>query len=64
MTTIAITPKSKKEQTFLVDLFKRMNIRIDLFPTEELEDAGLLNLMKDADRNDVATEEEIMKLLQ
>jgi hypothetical protein len=63
MSTLAITPKTKKEEAFLIKLFKKMNIKATLLSDEEAEDAGLLLLMKEADTNDIVSEEEILRIL-
>ncbi len=63
MDTILITPKTEQEFSFLLDLLQRMHIKTSLLTEEDKEDAGLLKMMEEADRNDVVSEEEIMQIL-
>ncbi|MDR0799057.1 MAG: hypothetical protein LBN18_04805 [Dysgonamonadaceae bacterium] len=63
MTTIAITPKSRREYAFLITLFQRMNLKINSLSEEDVEDIGLLQMMQEVDRRDVVSEDEIMKML-
>jgi hypothetical protein len=63
MESIVINPKSKDEAKFIADLLQRMNISSKIITEEEKEDMGLLTMMKEADRNEKVSREEVMKKL-
>jgi hypothetical protein len=63
MESIVINPKSKDEAKFITDLLQRMNISSKVITEGEKEDIGLLMMMKEADRNDKVSREEVMKKL-
>jgi len=63
MESIVINPKSKDEAKFIADLLQRMNISSKIITEEEKEDIGLLMMMKEADRNEKVSREEVMKKL-
>jgi len=63
MESIVITPKSKDEAKIITDLLAKMNIDSKVISDEEKEDMGLLLMMKEADRNEKVSREEIMRKL-
>lgn len=64
MESIVITPKTEDEAKLITDLLKRMNISSSVISDEEKEDLGLLMMMKEADRNNLVSRDEIMRELQ
>jgi hypothetical protein len=64
MKSIVITPKDAKELKFIAELLNKMGISSTVLSEEEKEDAGLLMLMNDADKNDVVSRKEIVDKLQ
>lgn len=54
-----INPKNKEESRFLSELFAKMKIDAKFVSDEQIEDAGLAMLMKEVDRSDFVSEEEI-----
>ena len=64
MRGILITPKSAAELKFLSDLFKKLGISSSTMTEEELEDLGLMKLMKLADRNKKVSRDIIMAKLK
>lgn len=63
MESIVINPKSKDEAKFITDLLQRMNISSKVITEDEKEDFGLLMMMKEVDRNEKVSREEVMKKL-
>ncbi|MES2428538.1 MAG: hypothetical protein V4560_16270 [Bacteroidota bacterium] len=63
MESIVINPKTKDDFKLITDLLERMNISSKVITDEEKEDIGLLMMMKEVDRNDKVTREEVMKKL-
>ena len=63
MKAIVVTPKSDNEFRFVRDLLKKLRIGAATMTADEVEDLGLLKLMKGADRSKKATRSEIMKKL-
>lgn len=59
MSAILINPKNKEESRFLSELFAKMKIDAKFVSDEQIEDAGLAMLMKEVDRSDFVSEEEI-----
>lgn len=64
MSSMLINPKNEKEMQFLSELFQKLGVDATVLSDEEAEDIGLSILMKDADRSDLVTEEEIMAKLK
>ncbi|MEO8086060.1 MAG: hypothetical protein ABI763_04525 [Bacteroidota bacterium] len=64
MNSFVITPRSKKEYQFLIDLIHKLNLNTSELSKEEIEDAGLLFLMKQADRSKTVSRDTIMKKLK
>jgi hypothetical protein len=63
MESIVINPKSKDEAKFITDLLQRMNISSKVITEDEKEDFGLLMMMKEVNRNEKVSREEVMKKL-
>jgi len=63
MESIVISPKTKEEAKLITALLERMRISSKIITDEEKEDLGLLMMMKEVDRNDIVSREEIMKTL-
>jgi hypothetical protein len=63
MNTIIINPKDKKEFEFVSELLKKLGVDAKVLSAEQKEDLGLSVLMKDADRSEFASEDEIMSKL-
>lgn len=64
MSSIVVNPKSEEELQFISELLDKLGVRSKVLSDEELEDLGLSLLMKDVDRSDIATEDEIMAKLK
>ncbi|HTD98853.1 MAG TPA: hypothetical protein VK668_06180 [Mucilaginibacter sp.] len=63
MESIVISPKTKDEAKVIQDLLAKMNISSKVITDEEKEDMGLMMMMKEADRNDKVSREDVMKKL-
>jgi hypothetical protein len=63
MNTIIINPKDKKEFEFVSELLKKLGVDAKVLSDEQKEDLGLSVLMKDADRSEFTSEDEIMSKL-
>jgi hypothetical protein len=63
MESIVINLRTKDEVKIVTELLKRMNISSKVITDEEKEDMGLLMMMKEADRNEKVSREEVMKKL-
>jgi hypothetical protein len=63
MKAVVISPKSADEFKFIHSLLKKLGIKSTTLTKEEIEDAGLLKLMKSADRTKKASREVILKKL-
>jgi len=63
MESIVINPKTKDEAKLITDLLSKMNISSKIITEEEKEDIGLLAMMKEVDRNEKVSYEEVMKKL-
>ncbi|WAC09540.1 hypothetical protein [Dyadobacter pollutisoli] len=64
MQSILINPKNKEELRLLSDLLAKMNINSKVLSEEELEDMGLAVLMRDTDRSQKVSRQEIMQKLE
>ena len=64
MSSIVINTKSQEELQFLSELLKKLGIDSKVLSDEDAEDLGLSILMKDVDRKDIASKEEIMAKLK
>lgn len=63
MKAVVISPKSADEFKFIHSLLKKLGIKSTTLSLEELEDAGLLMLMKSADKKKKVSKETILKKL-
>ncbi|WOK08918.1 hypothetical protein RT717_09750 [Imperialibacter roseus] len=63
MSSIVVNPKSEKELRFLSELLQKLGIDAKVLSDEEVEDLGLSLLMKDIDRADQVSEDEVMEKL-
>jgi len=64
MSSIVVNPRDKKELEFVFELLKKLGVKSKVLSDEELEDLGLAILMRDVDRTDLASEEEVMSKLR
>ena len=63
MESIIISPRPKDEVKIIQDLLVKMNLSSKIITDEQKEDMGLLMMMKEADRNDKVSREDVMKKL-
>jgi hypothetical protein len=63
METLVVTLKDKHEMQLVSDVLKKMRINARQLTKEELEDFGLSKLMKQANRSEKASREQVMKSL-
>jgi hypothetical protein len=63
MSSIVVNPKSEKELRFLSELLQKLGIDAKVLSDEQTEDLGLSLLMKDVDRSELVSENEIMEKL-
>ncbi|MFY0598576.1 MAG: hypothetical protein JXR03_02815 [Cyclobacteriaceae bacterium] len=64
MSSIVINPKSSQELKFISELLKKLGVKSKVISDEDTEDLGLSLLMKDVDRSDVVSEDEIIAKLR
>ncbi|MEQ8361949.1 MAG: hypothetical protein RIF39_01010 [Cyclobacteriaceae bacterium] len=64
MSSIVVNPKSQQELQFLSELLKKLGVDSKVLSDEDSEDLGLAVLMKDVDRSDIVSEDDVMKKLQ
>lgn len=64
MSSIVISPKNQQELQFISKLLQRLGVNSKVLSNEDTEDLGLSLLMKETDRSDFATEDEIMSKLK
>ena len=63
MSSIVVSPKSEKELQFISELLQKLGVNAKVLSDEDTEDLGLSILMKDVDRSDLASEDEVMSKL-
>ena len=63
MKALVVTPRNKNEYKFVTDLLKKLGVSSSTMSQEELEDMGLLKLMRQVDKTKKASRTEIMKKL-
>ncbi|MBI5324913.1 MAG: hypothetical protein HZB41_06535 [Ignavibacteriae bacterium] len=63
-TAILVSPKDKTELNFISEFFWKTKIKSKILSLEELEDFGLGLLMNEADRNDKANKEAVLRKLR
>lgn len=64
MKSLVITPKDTKELNFVSELLQKMGISSKGLSEEEKEDAGLLVMMQEVDKNETVTRQEIVSKLR
>jgi glycine betaine/choline ABC-type transport system substrate-binding protein len=63
METLVVTLKDKHEMQLVSDILKKMRINAKHLTKEEREDLGLSKLMKQANRSEKVSREQVMELL-
>jgi len=63
MDSIIVTTKNKTELRLIHEILKKMRIQTKVLSAEDLEDFGLIKLMKVADRTKKVSREKIMAKL-
>ena len=63
MEAILIQPKNKSEFKFLAAMLKKLNVNIKTLDVETQEDLGLIELMKQVDRSQKVSRDEVMAKL-
>ena len=63
MNTLIVQTKDKSELKLVTDILRKMRINSKVVKSEDLEDMGLARLMKQADRKQTVSREEIMEKL-
>jgi hypothetical protein len=63
METLIVTVKDKREKQLVSDVLKKMRINARQLTKEEHEDIGLSKLMKQANKSEKVSREQVMKLL-
>jgi hypothetical protein len=63
METLIVTVKDKHEMQLVSDVLKKMRINAKQLTKEEREDLGLSKLMKQANRSEKVSREQVMKSL-
>ncbi|MEM6737744.1 MAG: hypothetical protein AAF620_16900 [Bacteroidota bacterium] len=64
MSSIVVSPKNSKEFEFVSELLNKLGVRSKVLSDEELEDLGLSIMMKEVDRSEVVSEDEVMQKLK
>jgi len=63
METLVVTVKDKHEMQLVSDVLKKMRINAKQLTKEERENLGLSKLMKQANRSEKVSREQVMKSL-
>ena len=63
METLIVTVKDKQELELVSDMLKKMRINAKILSDEEREDIGLVKLMKQANRSEKVSRDQVMKTL-
>jgi hypothetical protein len=63
METLIVTVKDKQEMQLVSDILKKMCINAKLLTKEDREDLGLSKLMKQANRSEKVSRDQVMKSL-
>jgi len=63
MESLLIEPKTKSELQFISEFLKRMHIKTKTLSTEDKEDLGMSKLMKQADRKQKVTKQQVLSKL-
>ncbi len=64
MNSIVVNPKNEKELRFVSKLLKKLGVDSKVLTDEQQEDFGLTVLMKEVDRSEIASKDEVMKKLR
>ena len=64
MKPLVVSPRNKKEFDFVNALLAKLNISTRSLSKEEIEDLGMIKLMKEADRTKKVSKEAIFKKLK
>lgn len=64
MKPLVVSPRNKKEFDFVSELLAKLNISTRSLSKEEIEDLGMIKLMKEADRTKMVSKEAIFKKLK
>ena len=64
MKAIVITPKDESEALFLSDLLRKLQVSAQEISEEDIEDAGMWQLLQEVDRSNKVSREEIMSKLR
>ncbi len=64
MRSIVVNARNNEELKFLQELLEKLGMDIKVLSDEDTEDLGLSILMKDVDRSDIVSEEEILSKLK
>ena len=64
MKPLVVSPRKKKEFDFVNELLAKLNISTRSLSKEEIEDLGMIKLMKEADRTKKVSKEVIFKKLK
>ncbi|MBP9665286.1 MAG: hypothetical protein KBD94_11740 [Pyrinomonadaceae bacterium] len=63
MKAIVVTPKSDTEFKFITELLKKLGIGTSTLTTAQMEDIGMLKLLRNVDRSKKVSRSSIMKKL-
>ena len=64
METLIVTVKDKHEMQLVTDMLKKMRINAKKLSDEDREDIGLSKLMKQANRSEKVSRDQVMKSLR
>ena len=64
MKAVLITPKTATEFKFISDLLKKLGVSSATMSKDELEDMGLLKLMKLVDKTKKSSKESVLRKLK
>ncbi len=59
MMPIIVSPKTESEAGFILELLKKLNLKSRQLSENEMEDIGMAMLMKESDRSEKVSREEI-----
>jgi hypothetical protein len=64
MKSIVVNPKDEQEFAFVTELLEKLGVDAKFISEEDIEDIGLSLLLKQADRSDLVSEDEIRSKLK
>lgn len=64
MNSIIVNPKDEKELAFVAELLEKLGVEAKVLHDEDIEDIGLSLLLKQVDRSDLVSEDEIRSKLK